>query len=142
MRLTGTEERHPLSRSRHMLMDVCSEEGNTERSEEEQLGGGVRTGGARRETRDCLCGEECSPPSPCPDQPVCPPVDPHLSTSPPLSIQVLKIIKRGNEIFLSSQAEGQFLLPRLETLSDIVTWAGSELGLSSQSAGLGRVRDN
>ena len=29
-----------------MLMDVCSEEGNTERSEEEQLGGGVRTGGA------------------------------------------------------------------------------------------------
>ena len=65
------------------------------------------------------------------------PVDPSQ-----LNSQVLKIIKRGNEIFLSSQAEGQFLLPRLETLSDIVTWAGSELGLSSQSAGLGRVRDN
>ena len=50
-------------------------------------------------------------------------------TSPPLqlhSIQVLKIIKRGNKIYFSAhraQAEGQFLL---ETLSDIVTWAGSD----------------
>ena len=48
-----------------------------------------------------------------------PPVDPpHYQLH---SILVLKIIKRGNKIFLSSQAEGQFLLLRLETLSDTLT---------------------